>query len=185
MAAAGSRFWNRTVWHLCLCAAENDGLSFYGDAFCIPDAVTAVVIFSLNHGGSKPGDTWSEGSPSQEENTESRNPSQEENMESKNPSQEETAQSQTGSPGAQTDIEDGFILISGGTFEMGSPNEEANYYGHYPYMIEENYIRVFAKGVRGIFPLCKRVLACTGRLKPKTNMGVTAHTEEKILKKFW
>ncbi len=74
----------------------------------------AVVIFSLNHGGSKPGDTWGEGSAPQEENKESRNPSQ-----------EETAQSQTGSPDVRTDIEDGFILISGGTFEMGSPDGEA------------------------------------------------------------
>ena len=31
---------------------------------------------------------------------------------------------------------------------------------------------------------CKRVLACTGRL-PKTNTGVTAHSDKKILKKFW
>ncbi len=83
-------------------------------AFCIPAAVVTVVIFSLNHGGSKPEDTWGEGSPSQEENTESQNPSQ-----------EETVQSQTGSSVVQKDIEDGFILISGGTFEMGSPDEEA------------------------------------------------------------
>lgn len=72
-------------------------------AFCIPVAVIAVVIFSLNHGGSKPGNTWGVSSPSQEE----------------------TAQSQTGSPAELTDIEDGFILISGGTFEMGSPDGEA------------------------------------------------------------
>ena len=31
---------------------------------------------------------------------------------------------------------------------------------------------------------CKRVLACIGRL-PKTNTGVTAHSDKKILKKFW
>ena len=31
---------------------------------------------------------------------------------------------------------------------------------------------------------CKRVLACTGRL-PKTNTGVTAHSDKKILIKFW
>ena len=83
-------------------------------AFCIPIAVVAVVIFSLNYGGSKPEDTWSGSSLSQEENTESRNPPQ-----------EETAHSQTGSPTVRTDIEDGFILISGGTFEMGSPDGEA------------------------------------------------------------
>lgn len=83
-------------------------------AFCIPVAVIAVVIFSLNHGGSKPGDTWGENSLSKEENTEGRNLLQ-----------EETAQSQTGSPAELTDIEDGFILISGGTFEMGSPDGEA------------------------------------------------------------
>lgn len=82
-------------------------------AFCIPVAVIAVVIFSLNHGGSKPGDTWGENSLSKEENTEGRNLLQ-----------EETAQSQTGSPAELTDIEDGFILISGGTFEMGSPDGE-------------------------------------------------------------
>ena len=94
-------------------------------AFCIPVAVIAVVIFSLNHGGSKPVDTLGESSPSQEENTESRNPSQVENTEGRNPSQEETAQSHTVSPAELTDIEDGFILISGGTFEMGSPDGEA------------------------------------------------------------
>lgn len=39
-----------------------------------------------------------------------------------------------------------FVLISGGTFQMGSPEEEtsisaeeSNYYGHYPYEIEDNY----------------------------------------------
>ncbi len=67
--------------------------------------------FSLNHGGRKPGDTWGVGSSSQEEITKS-----------ENPSQEETTPSQTGSSAVRTDIEDGFILISDGTFEMGSPD---------------------------------------------------------------
>ncbi len=31
---------------------------------------------------------------------------------------------------------------------------------------------------------CKRVLDCIGRLT-KTNMGITAHTDEKNMKKFW
>jgi len=31
---------------------------------------------------------------------------------------------------------------------------------------------------------CKWVLACTGRL-PKTHTGVAAHSDKKILKKFW
>ena len=31
---------------------------------------------------------------------------------------------------------------------------------------------------------CKRVLACTGRLS-KTHTGVAAHSDKKILKKFW
>lgn len=83
-------------------------------AFCIPVVAIAVVIFSLNRGGSKPEDTWGAGSSSQEEITES-----------ENSSQEETTPSQTGSSAVRTDIEDGFILISGGTFEMGSPDGEA------------------------------------------------------------
>lgn len=44
------------------------------------------------------------------------------------------------------DIDDGFVYINGGTYMMGSPEtenwrgaDEANYYGHYPYDIEENY----------------------------------------------
>ncbi len=68
-------------------------------AFCIPAAVAAVVIFSLNHGGSKPTEAWGGGSPSGEE----------------------TVQTQTTDAGAG----DGFVLISGGTFEMGSPDDEA------------------------------------------------------------
>lgn len=83
-------------------------------AFCIPVVVIVVVIFALNHGGSKSENVWDEGSPLQEENAESRNPSQ-----------EETVQSPPESPVLRTDIEDGFILISGGTFEMGSPGDEA------------------------------------------------------------
>ncbi|MCM1496748.1 MAG: SUMF1/EgtB/PvdO family nonheme iron enzyme [Bacteroides sp.] len=83
-------------------------------AFCIPVLVIAVVIFSLNRGGSKPEDTWGGSSPSQEEDTESWNSSQ-----------EEAPQSQTETPAVWTDIEDGFIRISGGTFEMGSPDGEA------------------------------------------------------------
>ncbi len=68
-------------------------------AFCIPAAVAAVVIFSLNHGGSKPTEAWGNGSQSENE----------------------TVQTQTTGAGAG----DGFVLISGGTFEMGSPDDEA------------------------------------------------------------
>ncbi len=78
-------------------------------AFCIPVVVIAATIVSLNRGGSRPEDTWGADPSSQEEITKS-----------ENPSQEETTPSQTESSAVRTDIEDGFILISGGTFEMGS-----------------------------------------------------------------
>ncbi len=84
-----------------------------------PGCCDCCCDFFLNHGGSKPEDTWGEDSSSQKENTESRNPSQEETAQS------QTAQPQTESSVVRKDIEDGFILISGGTFEMGSPEEEA------------------------------------------------------------
>ena len=83
-------------------------------AFCIPVIIIAIVIFFLNHGSNKTGNPWDEVSPSEKENTENWNSSQEENT-----------LSQTESSVVRTDIEDGFILISGGTFEMGSPDEEA------------------------------------------------------------
>lgn len=112
-------------------------------AFCIPVVVVAVVIFSLNHGGGKPENAWGGSSPSQnqsqeddmeimnqpkEENTETNTPQTEDNTQSGNPAQDEAAQSQTASPAVSADIvdiDDGFILISGGTFEMGSPENEA------------------------------------------------------------
>ncbi|MCM1218035.1 MAG: SUMF1/EgtB/PvdO family nonheme iron enzyme [Lachnospiraceae bacterium] len=84
-------------------------------AFCIPVVVIAASIFSLNRGSSKPEDTWGGSSPSQEENTGSENLL----------SQEEAAPPQTENTAVRTDIEDGFILILGGTFEMGSPDGEA------------------------------------------------------------
>ncbi len=110
-------------------------------AFCIPVVVVAVVIFSLNHGGSKPENAWGGSSPSQnqsqeddaeimdqskEENTVTNTPQTEENTQSSNPPQYEAAQPQTQTASlVSADIDDGFILISGGTFEMGSPDDEA------------------------------------------------------------
>ena len=76
-------------------------------AFCIPVVVIATVIFFLNYGNSNSGDTWNTDAPSTEKN-----------VEKQTPSQEETAQT-------QTEVKDGFVFISGGTFEMGSPEDEA------------------------------------------------------------
>ena len=83
-------------------------------AFCIPVVVIAAVIFSLNHGNRNPGDTWSTDAPSTEEG-----------VEDQAPSQGETTQTQTEKPAQLTEVEDGFVFISGGTFEMGSPEDEA------------------------------------------------------------